>query len=136
MVAEDLVITDLCRHRVDLLLDGDSYIVHPAASGTTDVIVGGDNGIKTFLGPTHLKFENNAAVGHQLEIAIDGTEPYPRQPAANHIVYLVGRRMAGHFAEFFEDNLPLRGQPHVCSWLHWFSSLKVSMRDVINSYTS
>ena len=93
MMTKDHILAGSFGNLIDLALDLDINVVNLAARSTSDVVVGGDGCIKTFLRAADLDFQDYSAVRHEFKIPVYRAEPDARQTLPDHIVDFIGRRV-------------------------------------------
>jgi len=100
VVAKDCVGGRLGGILVDLVLNGDVYIIYSIALAAADVIMTFRGSIKAFLRAADFDFEDNAAVRHEFKISINRPQTYSWETFADHVIYFIGRWVGGYFVKF------------------------------------
>lgn len=99
MVAKNCVRGRLGSTFVDLVLDGNVYIIYSITLAAADVIMTFRGSVKALLRAADFDFEDNAAVRHEFKISIDCPKTYSWQPFADHVIYFIGRWVRGYFVK-------------------------------------
>jgi hypothetical protein len=67
--------------------------------------------VEAFLSARDLEPLNDTVSGQELEVSINSAHADTGKPPPNHIIKLIGARVASDFAEFFQNDIALFGLP-------------------------